>query len=66
MTDQTRNDLEEPDRIRTPEGERADGRPTEGTLDERRAQDPSGDHPTVAPEETGGSPSTEHAPGGDL
>ena len=64
MTNQTRTDLEEPDQIRTPDGERRDGRPTEATLDD--PVDKAGDHPTVAPEEDGGSPSTEHAPGSDL
>ena len=47
--------------------ERTTGRPT-GPTDEdglRAGQDPS-DAPTEAPEERGGAPTTEHAPGGDL
>jgi hypothetical protein len=52
--------------IRTRNDQRRDGRPT-GTSDE--GLQPGADHgsvPTVAPEEEGGSPSTEHAPGADL
>jgi hypothetical protein len=58
--------LEEPDQIRDATGERRDGRPTggdEATIRPGVQQDTS---PMVAPEEKGGSPSTEHAPGGDL
>jgi hypothetical protein len=66
MTDQSNNDLEHPDEIRTPDGQRRDGRPSDGTLDQPKPSDQGGGPPTVAPEERGGSPSTEHAPGGDL
>ena len=66
MTDQSSKDLEEPDQIRTPDGQRRDGRPSQGTIDDPKPAEIAGGHPTVAPEETGGSPSTEHAPGSDL
>ena len=58
--------LEEPDQIRDVHGERQDGRPTggDGNADKRGVA--HHDVPTVAPEEKGGSPSTEHGPGGDL
>lgn len=63
------NDLEEPEQIQDQSGERADGRPT-GEPDEhglltRHAPD-AGSKPTIAPEELGKTPSTEHAPGADL
>ena len=67
MTDRTANDLEEPDQIRAPDGQRRDGRPSDGTIDAPEPADHGGmKAPTVAPEEEGGSPSTEHAPGSDL
>ena len=66
MAEQSSNDLEHPDGIRTPDGERRDGRPSGGTMDDPKRADRGGAPPTEAPEERGGSPSTEHAPGGDL
>jgi hypothetical protein len=66
VTDRTSNDLEEPDEIRAPDGQRRDGRPSDGTVDHPKPADQGEAHPTVAPEEKGGSPSTEHAPGADL
>jgi hypothetical protein len=59
--------LENPDEIHNANDERRDGRPTgggEGAAES--AGVPHEDAPTVAPEEEGGSPTTEHAPGGDL
>ena len=58
--------LDQPKEIRDAKDERQDGRPTGAP---RKADDPdrrTEEHPTVAPEEEGGSPSTEHGPGGDL
>jgi hypothetical protein len=66
VAEQSSNDLEHPDEIRTPDGERRDGRPSGGTIDKPEPADQGGTPPTVAPEEKGGSPSTEHAPGADL
>ena len=65
MTEHSRS-LEDPDRIRDASGERNDGRPTgrQGDADEPGVAGEA--VPTVAPEEEGGSPSTEHAPGSDL
>ena len=66
MTDDAMETLEHPDEIRTPDGERNDGRPS-GTDDAGiRPNGPESDLPTVAPEERGGTPPTEHAPGADL
>lgn len=59
--------LERPDQIRTPDSqERQDGRPTgtdDGALKPGISQPEA---PTVAPEEEGSTPTTEHAPGADL
>ena len=66
MAEQSSNDLEEPDRIRTPNGERRDGRPSGDATSDPMPADHGVAPPTEAPEEKGGSPSTEHAPGGDL
>jgi len=56
-----------PDRVVGPDGSRGDGRPT-GADDnpEGEAGPDVMDLPTVAPEEEGETPSTEHAPGADL
>ncbi len=67
MTDgPTGEPLERPEDIDGPDGQRRDGRPTSGTTDEVEAGQPADETPTVAPEEQGSTPSTEHAPGGDL
>jgi hypothetical protein len=58
--------LEHPDEIDGPDGQRRDGRPTSGVTEDVGAGRPADATPTVAPEEEGGTPSTEHAPGGDL
>jgi hypothetical protein len=58
--------LEKPDEIRDADGERSDGRPTGGDKTGEAAGIPHEAAPTVAPEEEGGTPTTEHAPGGDL
>lgn len=58
--------LERPKEIDGPDGERRDGRPTSGVTDDVESGRPAEATPTVAPEEKGGAPSTEHAPGGDL
>lgn len=65
MDQQSNGDLEQPEEIKGPEGQRRDGRPTEDPIGEA---DPkaAGETPTVAPEEKGKAPSTEHAPGADL
>ena len=60
---ENREDYERPRDARDVDGERSDGRPT-NDLDARPG--PASDAPTEAVEEQGGSPSTEHAPGGDL
>jgi hypothetical protein len=65
MSDQISKDLEDPDDARAADGQRRDGRPSTGSIDDRPATDAER-APTEAPEETGGSPTTEHAPGGDL
>jgi hypothetical protein len=58
--------LRRPDRVIGPDGTRRDGRPT-GAWDEPNAPDPDAvNFPTVAPEEEGEAPPTEHAPGADL
>ena len=60
-------DLERPDEIRGKDDRRLDGRPSgEGQVDELRPAMPADQAPTEAPEERGGEPATEHAPGGDL
>jgi len=66
MNDQSTHALEHPDEIRGPGDERRDGRPSDGPLETPKPADGARSAPTVAPEEEGGSPSTEHAPGGDL
>lgn len=58
--------LERPNEIDGPDGQRRDGRPTSGVTDDVESGRPTDATPTVAPEEQGGTPSTEHAPGGDL
>ncbi len=56
-----------PDRVVGPDGSRGDGRPTRTNDDPGGEAGPEGmDLPTVAPEEGGETPSTEHAPGADL
>ena len=65
MSNQPRS-LEEPDEIRDATGERRDGRPTGADGNDDRPGASQEAVPTVAPEEEGGSPSTEHAPGGGL
>ena len=57
--------LARPDEIDGPDGQRRDGRPTVPTEDIEAGR-PAEHTPTVAPEEEGATPSTEHAPGGDL
>jgi hypothetical protein len=65
MSDPT--NLEQPEEIRGPDGRRQDGRPTgEQPLDELRPGTDARSAPTEAPEEEGGEPTTEHAPGSDL
>ena len=66
MIDDAMEPLEHPDEVQTPDGERNDGRPTGSEDVDIRPSGPESDLPTVAPEETGGTPSTEHAPGADL
>lgn len=57
--------LTQPEEIRDRHGERQDGRPTEHIdVDEPGKLDR--DQPTIAPEEKGHTPSTEHGPGSDL
>lgn len=66
MDEQSKGDLEEPEQIRDPEGQRRDGRPTKDPIGEADPDVGDGAAPTVAPEEKGGAPTTEHAPGADL
>jgi hypothetical protein len=64
MTDTPRR---EPDEIGVPADEHEPGRPTGATdADGLRGGQDHADAPTEAPEERGKTPSTEHAPGGDL
>jgi hypothetical protein len=57
---------EDPADSRDRAGERSDGRPTGDDDDRLKAgRDPQA-VPTVAPEEEGHAPATEHAPGADL
>ena len=57
--------LLEPKHVDAPDGTRGDGRPT--TPGDPLEQAPPADAvPTVAPEEEGATPTTEHAPGADL
>jgi len=68
MAEDPRNDdqLMQPHDVDAPDGTRGDGRPTgadEGTLAAGRTVE---EVPTVAPEEEGATPATEHAPGADL
>lgn len=58
--------LERPHEIDGPDGQRRDGRPTSGATQDVESGRPVDATPTVSPEEEGGTPSTEHAPGGDL
>ncbi|MEJ7748230.1 MAG: hypothetical protein WKF56_02945 [Candidatus Limnocylindrales bacterium] len=57
--------MEQPERIQAPDGTRGDGRPT-GQGDELIPGRPHEEVPTIAPEEEGSMPTTEHAPGSDL
>ncbi len=66
MTERTTTSLEHPDEIRSTDAKRRDGRPTGDDDSDLKPGIEPDDAPTVAPEEKGGSPSTEHAPGGDL
>lgn len=56
--------LTEPQSVTGPDGTRADGRPT--TIDPLVDAPKADAVPTVAPEEEGDAPTTEHAPGADL
>jgi hypothetical protein len=64
--DTTREQLEHPDRVVGPDGSRGDGRPTGSVGGPDSVAPESGNVPTVAPEEEGATPTTEHAPGADL
>jgi hypothetical protein len=68
MTDRPNADepLDRPHEIDGPDDERRDGRPTTAPTEGVGAGRPADETPTVAPEEQGGKPSTEHAPGSDL
>ena len=57
--------LTQPEEIRNRHGERQDGRPTEH-IDADQPGKLDKNEPTIAPEEQGDTPSTEHAPGADL
>jgi len=58
--------LQHPDRVIGPGGTRGDGPPT-GKEEEPNPRSPEvNDFPTLAPEEEGDTPPTEHAPGADL
>lgn len=68
MTDRSNANepLERQHEIDGPDDERRDGRPTTAPTEGVGAARPADETPTVAPEEQGGKPSTEHAPGSDL
>lgn len=55
-----------PEEIRGPDEQRQDGRPTGDQPEGLRPGAPQASVPTIAPEEEGDTPSTEHAPGADL
>ena len=57
---------EDPASTRAAGGERSDGRPTGDDDDRLKAGKDQRTAPTVAPEERGHEPSTEHGPGADL
>ncbi len=57
---------EDPANVRGSGDERADGRPTGDDGDRLKAGQSHGSAPTVAPEEEGHEPTTEHGPGSDL
>lgn len=67
MDETLKTDLERPDQVRAADGQRRDGRPAEAHGgDEEAGRPPQPEAPTVAPEEEGETPTTEHAPGADL
>jgi hypothetical protein len=66
MTGQSRDRLEHPESVRGPDGERRDGRPAIDKDEGIGTDIPQEEAETVAPEEQGGAPTTEHAPGADL
>ena len=68
MTDRPNADepLERPHEIDGADDQRRDGRPTTAPTEGVGAGQPADQTPTIAPEERGGEPSTEHAPGSDL
>ncbi|MFL5674185.1 MAG: hypothetical protein ACJ779_04215 [Chloroflexota bacterium] len=65
MADDPAEQLEHPADTRATDHQRRDGRPSDPDAEGIRDV-PHESAPTVAPEEKGGSPTTEHAPGGDL
>jgi hypothetical protein len=65
MTDRD-EPLGRPETIRDSEHQRRDGRATDESTEVERGARDGGEAPTIAPEEKGGSPSTEHGPGADL
>ena len=64
--DTAREQLEQPDRVVGPDGSRGDGRPTGEVGHPDSIEPEAATFPTVAPEEEGETPSTDHAPGADL
>ena len=66
MTETSDDRLEDPKSVRGADGQRRDGRPVTDKDDGIGTDIPQEQAETVAPEEKGGSPSTEHAPGADL
>ena len=68
MTDRSNPNepLERPHEIDGRDEQRRDGRPTTAPTEGVGAGRPAHETPTVAPEEQGAEPSTEHGPGSDL
>ena len=58
--------LDQPQDVRSADDQRRDGRPTSTHHSGIQPGVAHHEAPTVAPEEEGEQPSTEHAPGGDL
>ena len=58
--------LTNPEDVRGPDRQRQDGRPTGEKTTGLRPGKPQESVPTIAPEEEGETPATEHAPGADL
>jgi hypothetical protein len=64
--DKAHDQLDHPEEIRDDTGKRKDGQATGHEHQGIRPGLDQDEAPTIAPEEEGGTPTTEHGPGGDL